>query len=242
MKRTNRTGRWNASGVMLGWALVVAIGPAATCPGAAPPPTLPLPATADPPKEREIRAFVSAGGGGDLRRSGLAGGAIRATFSPKAGMLIGAELGVAGSSNSTKATQATDVKSDTVVSSRLLVGYAFRLYRQYLSLAGEVGLTPGVHSEFGGFVGPDFTLSVTAGGLRWWALTLGYRIAYMVPSREDKASPVLYHLAALTVVVPRRARYGAFLQAGVVYGQLFPSDGHAFGLVGVLGFRFTYGK
>ncbi|MFH2005664.1 MAG: hypothetical protein ABI333_03645 [bacterium] len=242
MKWTNRTGWWSMSSVTLGWALVFAFGPAATCPGAAPPPTLPLPATADPPKEREIRAFVSAGGGGDLRRSGLAGGAIRATYSPKPGMIIGAELGVAGSANSTKAAQATDVKADTVVSSRLLVGYAFRLYRRYLSLAGELGMTPGVHSEYGGFVGPDCTLSLTAGGLRWWAITLGYRIAYMVPSREDKASPVLYHLAALTVVVPRRARYGAFLQAGVIYGQLFPPEGRAFGLVGVAGFRFTYGR
>ena len=33
-----------------------------------------------------------------------------------------------------------------------------------------------------------------------------------------------------------------FLQAGVIYGQLFPPEGHAFGLVGLVGFRFTYGR
>jgi len=220
---------------------VLGVAPAAaTCPGTAPPATLPLPTTADPPVANEIRAQVSTGGGGDLKGSGFGGGSLRATFSPLAGMLVGAELGGGARHNSDTLNAELGIRRETVVSSRLFVGYGFWLYRQTLSLAAEAGLTPGLHSEYGGFVGPDLSISMTAGGAKWWALTLGYRLAYMVPSRDEHWSPALYHLAALTLVIPRRARYGFFLQSGIVYGQKFPTPGNAFGLLAAIGFKFNY--
>ena len=224
-----------------GWVLVLGTGPgAATCPGTAPPATLPLPITADPPVEHEIRVRAFAGGGGDTEGSGFGGGGVRATFSPIAGMVLGAELGGGARHNSDKLRAELGIERETVVSSRLLVGYGFWLYRRTLSLAAEAGLTPGLHSEHGGFVGPDVTLSMTAGGQKWWALTVGYRLAYMVPSSDESWSPALYHLAALTLVVPRAARYGFFLQTGLVYGHKFPAPGNAFGLLGAVGFTFRY--
>jgi len=224
-----------------GWVLVLCAGPgAATCPGTAPPATLPLPATADPPVEREIRVSVFTGGGGDAKGSGFGGGGLRATFSPIAGMVVGTELAGGARHNSAKLHAELGIRRETVVSSRLLVGYGLWLYRCTLSLAVEAGLTPGLHSEYGGFVGPDLTVSMTAGGQKWWALTAGYRLAYMVPSRDEHWSPALYHLAALTLVVPRAARYGFFLQTGIVYGHKFPAPGNPFGLLGAVGFTFRY--
>jgi len=224
-----------------GWTVVLCAGPgAATCPGMAPPATLPMPTTADPPVEREIRVRAFAGGGGDTKGSGFGGGGLRATFSPIAGMVVGTELGGGARHNSAKLQTEQGVERETAVSSRLLVGYGFWLYRRTLSAAAEAGLTPGLHSEFGGFVGPDLTVSMTAGGQKWWAVTAGYRLAYMVPSRDEHWSPALYHLAALTLVVPRAARYGFFLQCGIVYGHKFPTPGNAFGVLGAVGFTFRY--
>jgi hypothetical protein len=241
LRATLRAARRRHWALALGWTLVLAAAPgAATCPGTAPPATLPLPATADPPVEHEIRVRVSAGGGGDAKGSGFGGGAVRLTFSPLAGMLVGTELGGGARLNSTKLAADLGLKRETVVSSRMLVGYGFWLYRRALSLAAEAGLTPGLHSEHGGFVGPDLTLSMTAGGPRWWALTASYRLTYMVPSRNKPLSPALYHLAGVSLVVPRAARYGFYLQTGIVYGHPFPPDGHAFGLLGAVGFTFNY--
>jgi hypothetical protein len=232
---------WRPWALAAGWALVVCTAPgAAPGPGTAPPATLPLPATADPPVEHEIRARVSAGGGGDLKGSGFGGGSVRATFSPIAGMVVGTELGGGARHNSAKLQDELRIERETVVSSRLLVGYGFWLYRRTLSLAAEAGLSPGLHSEHGGFVGPDLTLSVTGGGRKWWALTASYRLTYMVPSREERWYPALYHLAAVTLVVPRAARYGFYLQSGIVYGHKFPAPGNAFGLLGAVGFTFLY--
>ncbi len=243
MKQLSATARsrLRRSALATGWALVLCVAPgAATCPGTAPPATLPLPATADPPVEHEIRVRVATGGGGDLKGSGFGGGGVRATFSPIAGMLVGTELGGGARHNSDKLQAQLNLERETVVSSRLLVGYGFWLYRRTLSLAVEAGLTPGLHSVWGGFVGPDVTLTMTAGGAKWWALTASYRLAYMVPSRDDHWDPALYHLAALTVVIPRAARYGFYLQTGMVYGQKFPSPGNAFGVLGAVGFTFRY--
>jgi hypothetical protein len=241
LRATARTNLGHRLALAFGWSLVLAVAPgAATCPGTVPPTTLPLPSTADPPVEHEIRARVSCGGGGDLKGSGFGGGALRATYSPLAGMLVGTELGGGARHNSDKLNEELGIRRETVVSSRLFVGYGFWLYRRTLSLAAESGLTPGLHSEYGGFVGPDLTLSMTAGGQKWWALTLGYRLAYMVPSRDEHWSPALYHLAAFTLVVPRRARYGFYLQSGIVYGHKFPAPGNPFGLLAAVGFTFTY--
>ncbi len=241
LRATVRTVLRRRLALALGWGLVLGVAPgAATCPGTAPPATLPLPSTADPPVEHEIRARVSGGGGGDLKGSGFGGGCLRATFSPLAGMVVGTELGGGARHNSDKLQQELGVRRETVISSRLFVGYGLWLFRRTLSLAAETGLTPGLHSEFGGFVGPDITLSMTAGGQKWWALTVGYRLAYMVPSRDELWSPALYHLAAFTLMIPRRARYGFYLQSGIVYGHKFPTPGNAFGLLTAIGFTFSY--
>ncbi len=240
-KKTSHPGRLRRWILATGWILVLAMAPgAATCPGTAPPATLPLPATADPPVEREIRVRLWAGGGGDLRGTGFGGGSARATFSPIAGMLVGAELGGGASQRSDQLSSALGVKRETVICSRLLVGYGFWLYASTLSLALEAGLTPGLHSDLGGFVGPDFTMTVTVGGKKWWGLSGSYRLTYMVPSRDDQWSPALYHLAAISLMIPRAARFGLFLQAGMVYGHRFPPPGNAFGFVGAVGFTFRY--
>lgn len=241
LRASVRSPLWRHLALAFGWVLVLLAGPAAAGDAAmVPPATLPLPSTADPPVEREIRARVSGGGGGDFAGSGFGGGSVRATFSPIAGMLVGTELGGGARHNSIKLQDDGRVKRETVVSSRLLVGYGFWLYRRTLSLSAEAGLTPGLHSEYGGFVGPDITVSMTAGGRKWWALTVGYRLAYMVPSRDDQWSTALYHMAALTLVIPRAARYGFYLQTGIVYGNKLPAPGNTFGLLGALGFTFRY--
>lgn len=234
------SGPWRRLIRTLGWALVLVTGGAATCPNTAPPATLPLPATADPPVEQEIRVRAFTGGGGDLKGSGFGGGGLRATFCPVTGMIVGTELAGGARHNSDALQAELGVQRETVVSSRLLVGYGLWLYGRTLSAAVEAGLTPGLHSEHGGFVGPDLTLSLTIGGQRWWALTAGYRFAYMVPSRDDHWDPALYHVAALTLVVPRAARYGFFLQTGLVYGHRLPPPGNAFGLLGAVGFTFRW--
>lgn len=237
-----------AVGRGIAWALVLVIAPAMTCPAAVPPPTLPLPTTADPPRSQELRAQIVGGVGcTDTKGTIYSGGAMRGTYAPLEGMLIGVELGGGARRNSTAQARESGVDPDnplereTVLSGRLLVGYGLWLYRRTLAVAFEAGLTPGLHSEYGGFVGPDVTVSLTVGGARWWALTAGYRVAYMIPSRDHLWSRALYHLAALTVLIPRRARYAGFLQLGVHYGHLLHDDEDSFGAVGVLGFRFAYG-
>ena len=238
LQHIRRMRRWALG---LGWPLVLAMTLGATCPATVPPATLPLPSTADPPKSQEIRAVISTGVGGDTKGSIYSGGAVRGTYAPLRSMLIGVELGGGARHNSAAADEALGVKRDVVISSRLLVGYGFWLYRRYLSLAAEGGLTPGLHSKHGGFIGPDATLTISAGGLRWWALSASYRLAYMVPTRDEDWAPALYHIAALTLLIPRRATYGFYLQTGFHYGHRIPSYGRSVGVTGAIGFRFTYG-
>jgi hypothetical protein len=213
------------------------------CPPTVPPPTLPLPPAADPPREQELRAQLVGGvGATDDEGSIYSGGAVRGTYAPLQGMLVGVELGGGARRNSQEQERLSDgAERETVLSGRLLVGYGLWLWGRRMSIALEAGLTPGLHSEYGGFVGPDVTLSVSGGGRKWWVLTATYRLAYMVPSRADDWSPALSHLGALTVMVPRRARYAGFLQLGVHYGHRSPEEHNSFGLAGVLGFRFAYG-
>ncbi len=238
----NTRGRRRAGAALLAWALIGLTAPAMTCPGAAPPPTMPLPATADPPRAQELRAQIVGGVGATDRHGTIySGGAVRGSYAPLSGMLIGVELGGGARRNAADQAHEVGVKRETVLSGRLLVGYGLWLYRHTFALAVEAGLTPGLHSEFGGFVGPDLTLSLSAGGTRWWGLTASYRIAYMIPSRDDSWSPALYHLAALTVLIPRRARYAGFAQLGVHYGHLMDHGETSLGLVGLFGFRFAYG-
>ena len=224
------------------WLLMSIIAPGMTCPSAPPPPTLPLPETADPPNAQELRLQAVGGAGSDEQGSYYAGGALRGSYAPLRGMLIGVEIGGGARHNSPVRTlpNGRRVEKESVISGRLLVGYGLWLYPQLLSLAAEVGLTPGLHTDLGSYLGSDFTLSVTAGGRRLWALTAGYRLAYMVPSR-DHFSPVLYHLTALTLLVPRRARFSGFLQAGLYFGHRLPQDERCLGLLALAGFRFTYG-
>ncbi len=213
-----------------------------TCSPAAPPPTLPLPPAADPPRQQELRAqLVGSVGATDREGSVYSGGALRGTYAPLRGMLVGVELGGGARRNGEEQKRLSETERETVISGRLLVGYGRWLWPQRISVALEAGLTPGLHSEHGGFVAPDVTLSVSAGGPKWWVLTAGYRLAYSVPSRDEDWSAALYHVGALTLVVPRRARYAGFVQLGVHYGHLTPERGDSFGLAGVLGFRFSYG-
>lgn len=242
--RASPSSRVRRLGAACLWLILLAIAPGMTCPATAPPPpTLPLPETADPPAPQELRAQVASGAGSDQRGSYYAGGALRGTFSPLQGMILGVELGGGARHDRPPRTLPDErrVDRETVLSGRILVGYSLWLLPGILSLAGEVGLTPGLHSELGGFVGPDATFSLTAGGRRWWAVTAGYRLAYMIPSR-DYWSPALYHLVALTVLVPRRGRYAGFLQLGLHYGHRMPESEKSLGLTGVLGFRFAYGQ
>lgn len=225
------------------WLAVVAMSPGMTCPAAPPPPTLPLPETADPPKAQELRANVAAGAGSDARGSYYIGGGIRGTYSPLAGMLVGVELGGGARHNIPARTLPNDriVDRESVLSGRLFLGYGLWLFPQLISLAAEAGLSPSVHSELGGFLGTDLTLSISAGGRRWWALTAGYRLAYVIPNREEW-SHALYHLTALTLQVPRGSRYSGFLQLGVHFGHRMPLSEKNLGLTGVLGFRFAYDR
>lgn len=225
------------------WLLALTMAPAMTCPNAPPPPTLPLPDTADPPRAHEVRAQVVGGAGSDEQGSYYAGGALRGTYAPLAGMLIGVEIGGGARHNQPPRTLPNDrrVDKESAISGRLLVGYGLWLYPRIFSLAAEVGLSPGLHSELGSFLGTDVTLSATAGGRRLWALTAGYRLAYVIPSRDNYWSPVLYHLAALTLQMPRQARYSGFLQVGLSFGHRLPEDEQSLGLLALAGFRFSYG-
>ncbi|MDY0003730.1 MAG: hypothetical protein RBU30_20695 [Polyangia bacterium] len=226
------------------WLLALLICPAMTCPSAPPPPTLPLPDSADPPASQELRVQAVGGAGSDEKGSYYAGGALRGSYAPLRGMLVGVEIGGGARHNSPPRTLPNDrrVDKETAISGRLFVGYGLWLYPQILSLAAEGGLTPGLHSELGSFLGTDLTISATAGGRRLWALTAGYRLAYMIPSRDSYWSPVLYHLGALTLQMPRRARYSGFLQLGLHFGHRLPDEEKTLGLQALAGFRFAWGN
>lgn len=228
---------------LLAWGVVLATAPGMTCPPAAPPPTLPLPPTADPPRAQEIRAHVVAGAGTtDRSGSVLSGGAVRVDYAPINGLTVGFELGGGIRRNRAGQIDASGAHQETSLSGRLQTGYGLWLRPKYVSFAAEAGLTTGLHSEKGGFVGPDLTLSLTAGGQRWWASTVSYRLAYMIPSRSTRWSQVLYHVAALTFSVPRSTRYSGFLQIGLTYGHLMRHQKESLGLVGLVGFRFAYAR
>lgn len=226
--------------ILLGWALVLALGPAAACPAVVPPPPFPLPHSADPPPRDALRASLSlAVGSPDLERQMITGGAVRGSYSPLEGMVVGAEL--SGGGRYDLSAHATPVDVDSAVASRIFFGYGHWIFRRHVSLAGEIGLTPGLHSERGGFVGPDATLSMTAGGPRWWALTLGYRLAYLAPTRPEKWDSAVYHVLALTALVPRHARWGFFLQLGAHVGDVIRSRDVTVGITGVVGLRLSLG-
>lgn len=225
----------------LGWLAVAAVGPAFSCPGATPPPALPLPVTADPPPAGGIRAVATAGGGVTSAWGGDAygGAAVRGVYSPLKGMLVGVAFGGGGLRQKGEETTAL-AATDWLLASRVMVGYGHYLYRRLLSVSGEIGLTTGLHNENGGFVGPDFTLAFTAGTAKWFAITAAYRFAYMIPSRKVSWDDTIHHLVALTVLVPRHTRYGFVFQAGIDYGSLQESEEDLFGFALIAGFRFTY--
>ena len=232
--------RWTQGAMILGWASLLAMGPAASCPAVVPPPTLPLPHTADPPPRDGIRVSLALGvGSPDLKRQMLTGGAARGSYSPLEGLIVGAE--VSGGGRYDLSATATQVDVDSTVASRIFVGYGHWIFRQVISLAGEIGLTPGLHSAYGGFLGPDATLSLTAGGVRWWALTLGYRFAYVTPTRPEKWASAVYHVIGLTALVPRHAKFGFFFQVGAHVGDVIRSRDLTVGVTGVAGFRFSLG-
>lgn len=228
---------------LLAWLVVLGITPGMTCPPAAPPPTLPLPSTADPPRAQEIRAHV-VGGAGATDRGGsiVSGGAIRVDYAPIRGLQVGFDLGGGVRRNRGDQVAASGAPRETAISGRLHTGYGLWLRPRIVSVAAEAGLTTGLHSEKGGFVGPDLTLCLSAGGQRWWATTLSYRLAYMIPSRSTRWSQALYHAAALTLSVPRSSRYSGFLQVGLTYGHLMRHQEQSLALVGLLGFRFAYAR
>jgi hypothetical protein len=232
--------RWTHGAVFLGWAFVLSMGPAASCPAVVPPPPLPLPHTADPPPRDAVRASLAlAVGSPDLERQMITGAAVRGSYSPVAGMIVGAEL--SGGGRYDLSVDVAPVDADSTVASRIFFGYGHWIFRRRISLAGEIGLTPGLHSAKGGFLGPDATLSLTAGGQRWWALTLGYRLAYLTPTRPEKWKSAVYHVIGLTAVLPRHARFGFFLQVGAHVGDVIRSRDLTVGVTGVAGFRFSLG-